>query len=179
MALMFLAETRAILAQEMDVPVSVQIPLFLKVMTFDRRYGNGGQPVIFGVLFQSGNRASVIAKNEALRALNSAADLEAQPVRPIPIDLDQESLSDALAREHPTAVYVTPLRAVAIGNICVATRAAQTTTFTGVPRFVTLGLAVGVRLQGERLKLLVNLPAARAEGADFRAELLMLAQVIR
>lgn len=176
-AVMILA-TRSLSAQEMEIPVASQIRLFLKVTTFDRKHSNGGQPVIFGVAFQSGNRASVIAKNEALRALNAAADQDAQSVRAIPIDLDQEPLPEALAREHLTVLYVTPLRAIAISDIAAATRAARVTTFTGVPRFVALGLSVGVRLQGDRAKLLVNLQAARAEGADFSAELLKLARLV-
>lgn len=169
-----IAATR-LAAQDMEVPVAVQIPLFLKVISFDRHHA-ADQPLVFGIVFQSGYRASVEAKNEALLAIAAVAPA-APAVRPVAIDLDRESLPNALGGQRFSVVYVTPVRAISIGDIAAATSAARVTTFTGVPRFVALGLAVGVRLQGERPRLLINLPAARASGADFSAELLKLAQV--
>jgi hypothetical protein len=65
-----------------------------------------------------------------------------------------------------------------IAIVADAARAARVTTFTGTPRYLSEGLAVSVRYQGERPKLLINVDAARLEGAEFSAELLQLAQVM-
>ena len=40
------------------------------------------------------------------------------------------------------------------------------------------GLAVGVGLRGKKPEILINLEAARAEGADFNAQLLRLARIV-
>lgn len=168
-------------AQEMPVPVATQIPLFLKVLAFDRHLPRrAGAEVVLGVVYQSGNRASVNATDEVIRALNAVhASVGGLPVRATGIDLDKESLAVALTQYRVSVMYVTPLRAIDIATVAAAARAAHVTTMTGVPDYVARGLAVSVRLQRDFPKLLVNLTASRLEGADFSAELLKLAVVIQ
>lgn len=178
LCLLFLCVTRAD-AQEMEIPVSIQVPLFLKVLSFDRRHeSRADEALVLGVVFQSRNRASLTTKNEVLHAVTSVNG-SASLVRALAIDIDEEPLDSAIARTGATVIYVAPLRALDIAEVARVTRAAGVTTFTGVPDYVKLGLSVSVRLQGERPKLLVNLPASRLEGADFSAELLKLALVVQ
>jgi len=163
-------------AQDMDVPVQIQVALFLKVLTFDRNLVvSPASEIVVGVVFQSGNRSSVNAKNVAMTALQAAG--KRRKIRAIAIDLDRETLLTALPRYRPSVLYVAPLRAVEIGDLATIARDANVTTVTGVPQYVALGLAVSVRLQGERPKLVINAEAAKAEGADFSAELLKLAHI--
>jgi uncharacterized protein DUF4154 len=168
-------------AQDMEVPVAIQVPLFLKVISFDRHLTlDDGAELVVAVAYQSRNRTSATTKDEVTRALDLArSTTDGQTVRVITIDLDRESLAEALGRERATMLYVAPLRALDIAHIATCARAAGVTTVTGVPRYVTLGLAVSARLERDRPKLLINVEAARLEGADFRAELLKLAQVSR
>jgi len=163
-------------AQDMDVPVQMQVALFLKVLTFDRNLVvSPASEIVVGVVFQSGYRASINAKNIAMTALQATAN--SRKIRAIAIDLDRETLSTALPRHRPSVLYVAPLRAVEIGDLATIARNANVTTLTGVTEYVALGLAISVRLQGERPKLVINAEAAKAEGADFSAELLKLAQI--
>ncbi len=163
-------------AQDMDVPVQIQVALFLKVLTFDRNLViSPPSEIVVGVVFQSGYRSSVNAKNVAMAALQTTGN--ARKIRAIAIDLDRETLVAALPRYRPSVLYVAPLRAVEIGDLATTARNANITTVTGVPQYIALGLAVSVRLQGERPKLVINAEAAKAEGADFSAELLKLAQI--
>ena len=163
-------------AQDMDVPVQMQVALFLKVLTFDRNLVvSPVNEIVVGVVFQSGYRSSVNAKNVAMAALQVTGNQ--RKIRAIAIDLDRETLLTALPRHRPSVLYVAPLRAVEIGDLATTARNANVTTVTGVTHYISLGLAVSVRLQGERPKLVINAEAARAEGADFSAELLKLAQI--
>jgi YfiR/HmsC-like len=163
-------------AQDMDVPVHIQIALFLKVLTFDRNLVvSPASEIVVGVVFQSGYRSSVNAKNVAMTALQVTGN--PRKIRAIAIDLDRESLLTALSRHRPSVLYVAPLRAVEIGDLATTARNANVTTLTGVAQYISLGLAVSVRLQGERPKLVINAEAAKLEGADFSAELLKLAQI--
>ena len=166
-------------AQEMEIPVAVQLPLFLKVMSFDRqlRARAGGSLVIAGG-FQSGYRASSDAKDEALRSIAGIRDVAGIPLRTVTIDLDHEELGAALSDSRATLLYVAPMRGVDVGDLVRATRAAHVTTLTGVMRYVDLGCAVGLRLRGDRPSIVVNLAAARLEGAEFAAELLRLVQIL-
>lgn len=167
---------RAIRAQEMDLPIAIQVPLFLKVMAFDRQ--RNLQPesaLVVGIAFQSGFRASATARAEVERLLRSSTE---RKVRVVVIDLDHDRLADVLQQQHVTALYVSPLRAYSIAEIAAVAMAAHVTTMTGVPAYVQQGLSIGARLQSERPKLLVNITAARKSGADFTSELLKLAEVI-
>ena len=163
------------------MPVGIQVSVFLKVISFDRQlHLRAPTEVVLAIAFQSGNRASVIARDEARQAIAAARDgVDGLPIRVETIDLDGERLADALARHGLTHLYVTPLRATDIGAIAAATRAAQVTTLTGVPRYVSRGLAIGVELRDERPRILVNLNASRLEGANLSAELLKLATIVK
>jgi hypothetical protein len=166
--------------QEMELPVDVQVSLFLRVLSFDRQLSaRAGGELAVAVVMQRGYRASQKAGDEALSALNgSGTNVGGVPVRATAIDLDTQSLADALARRPATVLYFAPLRGVDVRVLAAAASAAGALTVTGVPRYVTMGVAVGARLQGERPRLLLNLQAARRAGADFSAELLKLAEVI-
>lgn len=166
----------ALHAQEMEVPVAVQIPLFLKVITFDRqRVQNADAEIVIGVTFQNGYRNSISVRDEVVRTLRSAPG---KRIRIVLIDLDHDPLVDVLEHQNITLLYVSPLRSYTVSAIAVAAASAKVTTVTGVPHYVEEGIAVGVRLQGDRPRLLVNLTASRLGGADFTAELLKLAEVL-
>ena len=166
----------ALAAQEMELPVSLQVPLFLKVVSFDRmRNQMPDAGLVVGIAYQSGFRVSVTTRDEVDRALRLAAD---RRIRVVMIDLDRDVLSNVLQQQHVTFLYVSPLRAFSIADIATAASAVHATTVTGVPLYAEQGLAVSARLQGDRPKLVVNLPAAKRGGANFASELLKLAEVL-
>lgn len=167
-------------AQDMEVPVALQIPLFLKVMSFDRAAGGRvGRSLVIAVVYQSRNRASASAKDEAMHALYALPQsAERVKRRGVAIDLDSEPLATALKRERADVIYVTPLRGEDIPEIAAAAAEIGATTWTGVPRYVSQGLAVGVRRERDRPRIMINMKAARLQGCDFSAELLKLALLI-
>jgi hypothetical protein len=169
------------LAQDMDVPVGAQVSILLKVIGFDRQLPlRAPTELVIGIAYQSGSRASLVAKDETRRGFSEVRDgINGVPIRVETIDLDSERLDAALRRLNPTILYVTPLRAADIAAIAAATRAARVTTVTGVARYVSRGLAVGVSLHDGRPRILVNLEAARLEGADLASELLKLATIVK
>ena len=95
----------------------------------------------------------------------------------VTVDLDRESLSDCLKIHAASLLYIAPLRAVDVAALTATASAAGVTTVSGVPQYVSEGVAVGVRLQRDRPRILINLQGARLQGADFAAELLKLADV--
>lgn len=170
---------RVAFAQEMEIPVAVQVPLFLKVISFDRQLRARGQTeYVVAVAYQSGNRASTDARDEVIRALKvEHPTVLGLPVRLVTVDLDRESLSDCLKIHAASLLYIAPLRAVDVAALTATASAAGVTTVSGVPQYVSEGVAVGVRLQRDRPRILINLQGARLQGADFAAELLKLADV--
>jgi hypothetical protein len=174
---------RPMTAQEMDVPIDVQIPLLYKILMFDRNLGSrvAGDGIVIAIIYQEGFRASVTARDQVLETVRriGASSISGQPVQWVSLELAEEAdLEAALAKHRVDVIYVAPLRSVGLDRIATAARGKHVTSFTGVPEFVDRGLAVGVGLQRERAQIIVNLAAARAEGAEFGSQLLNLARVI-
>lgn len=167
-------------AQEMEVAPAIQIPILMKVLSFDRQLrSRAPEGAVIGIVFQSGYRTSALAKDEAVRALNTAREPDGTRVRVVPIDLDRDRLDDVLRSSDVTQLYVTPLRATDIAALAAMARDAQVPTMTGVPRYVSQGLGVGIGQRGGRPRILINLEASRLEGAEFGAELLKLAEIVK
>jgi YfiR/HmsC-like len=164
----------------MDVPVAVHLPVLLKVLSFDRQLRTRApHEVVVGVVYQSGSRASVVAKDEAMQAFKAASTLvQDLPMRAIVIDLDHGTLADALEGRKLTHLYLTPLRATDVHALALLSREAHVITMTGVARYLDDGIGLGVGLRGGRLRILVNLDACRIAGADLSAEVLKLAELV-
>jgi D-arabinose 1-dehydrogenase-like Zn-dependent alcohol dehydrogenase len=178
----FLALAGEAPGQQMPVPVDVQIPVLLKVLSFDRRIADArGQILVVGVLYQSGYRASATAKDRAVEEFTRARSSgpASRSLALVQIDADKESaLEKALTRLGVRVLYVTPVRAFDLDSLVAATRRNGILTLTGVPEYVEAGVSIGVELRQDRPRILVNLRAARAEGADLAAQLLGLATVV-
>jgi hypothetical protein len=174
---------RALGAQEMVVPVEAQVPLLYKILTFDRNLGAraAGDDIVIAIIYQETFRPSVTARNqvqETARKLGVSTIL-GHPVQWVSLELGEVAdLAAAFVKHRVDVVYVAPLRGIGLDRITAAAREKRVTSFTGVPEFVDKGIAVGIGLQRERAQILINLVAARAEGAEFGAQLLNLARVI-
>jgi YfiR/HmsC-like len=172
-------------AQELAVPVAVQVPILAKILNFDRKLPErAGNRLVIGVLYQSRYRTSANVAEEVCRELRALPPgalgaLESLERSCVAIDLDATTALDStLKRNGVRVLYVSPLRAVHLEEVAAVSRAARITTVTGVPRYVETGLAIGVDMKGERPGIVINLAASRAEGADLAAHLLKLARVV-
>jgi hypothetical protein len=67
---------------------------------------------------------------------------------------------------------------VNVEALFVALRLRRIRTVTAVNEYVIAGAAVGLDLRGDHAEIVVNLPAARAEGSDFSSQLLRLARIV-
>ncbi|HEV8198240.1 MAG TPA: YfiR family protein [Gemmatimonadales bacterium] len=183
LAALLTGSARALAAQEMAVPVDVQIPLLYKILTFDRKLGAraAGDDIVIAILYQETFRTSVTARNQVQETTKriGGTSILGHPVNWMWLELGQVTdLEAAFVKYGVDVIYVAPIRGVGLDRITTAARGKQVTSFTGVPEFVDRGIAVGIGLQRERAQILINLVAARAEGAEFGAQLLNLARVI-
>ena len=164
------------------MPVAAQIPILVKILNFDRNLaGRAGGRLVVGVLFQSHYRTSANVADQVCSTLQElpVGALGAMELSCVAIDLDATpALDSALRRKQVHVLYVSPLRAVPLGDVTAVSRAAGITTLTGVPRYVETGLAIGLDMKDERPEIVINLAASRAEGADLTAHLLKLARVV-
>jgi len=168
-------------AQEMPVPVDVQFTLFAKILSFDRNFDvREKTAVTIGILYQGTYRTSLHAKDDAVRALQTASiSVSGKLVRFVEFDV-----AEGIDRLTPDmlggidVLYITPLTAVDIVSIAGLTRTRSIRSLTGVPEYVASGVAVGIGTRGERPEIVINLPAAKLEGSNYSSQLLKLARVI-
>jgi len=168
-------------SQTMEVPVKLQLALLFKILTFDRNFKERvGDEVVIAVGYQEKHRRSLDAKDELLRVVkeSSLKRIEDIPFRLVSIDMDDTNLAGAISRNKVDILYITPLRAAKIETITDVSRAKEIMTVTGVPDYVEAGCAVGIGTEGEKPLIIINLPAAKAEGTDFSSQLLKLAKVV-
>jgi len=179
--LLILSMTGSMAAQDIAVPLEVQYPLLLKILTFDRNLkSRAGNDIIIGIVFQSNFKVASQLKDRLERIIRESPikTVEDAPIKHVAIDLDNSDLSKLIKQENIDILYITPLRAYGIEQITTVSQLQKVMTFTGIPEYVKAGIGVGVGIKGKKPQIIINLPAAKNEGCDFNSQLLKLANVI-
>lgn len=168
-------------AAQIVLPVEVQLPLFLKIISFDRNLEERlGEEFVIGVVYQGLYRQSRSVSNAMLGlASESQLELFGKPVSMVPIDIDEEDLITALQQKNVDLAYITPLRALDIPTLSSACSTAGCATVTGVPEYVELGLAIGLELQQEKPSIVVNRQAAAQQNLDLDPRLLHMCRIVK
>jgi len=179
-ALLLAAPTRG---DEMDVPLDVQLPLLLKVMTYDQNTGQRSPNGFYvAVAYSSAIPLSMKAKDAVMPTISKLrlANIDDKPVSWTFVDLAKSGdLAKLFKTEPVTAVYVTPGLKEQIPEIVKSCQESRVTTITGVSAYVAEGLSVAIGREEGKPKIVVNIAASKAEGSSFSASLLGLARVIR
>jgi hypothetical protein len=71
------------------------------------------------------------------------------------------------------------MRGADVWGVAKVARARDIRTITGVPEYVQRGLSVAIGPRDDRPVIILNLDAARAEGAAYQAQLLRLTNIVR
>lgn len=182
LAALFLLAVSLLHGQEIEAPINVQYALLHKILAFDRNLKTRvGEELVIGIIYQSTFRSSLIFKDELAAVIekSQAEKLVDIPVRFVTVELaDHLNLAESANKNKIDVFYVAPLRAVEIKTMTAVSQSQKILTFTGVPAYVDAGVAVGVGSKGETPRIIINLPAAKAEGVEFSSQLLKLAKVI-
>jgi hypothetical protein len=164
-----------------ELPARLQVALLFKILAFDRNLPERvGDEIVLGIVYRSEIPESDALRHDLESALDEAEHPEIQriPVRAVPIDLDHAMLEEALLRRSCDVLYIAPIGSTAVSRVCRTARAHGITTISAAPGYVEEGVALGLSVESGRPAITVNLPAARAEGADLGSQLLGLARVI-
>jgi len=155
-----------------EVPVSVQLNLYHKIWKLDRNLANRSELVV-AVLYQDTYAVSTEAKTAAMAWSGTSR------VRCILVALDQKTNVEALLQTVVADVfYVTPMRGADIEQIARIARARQIHTMAGLTEYLLIGLSVGVGVRNDRPRIMINLDAAKAEGAAYQAPLLQMSEIV-
>ena len=171
-------------AQTMPMPVDIQLPLFLKILTYDRSFQYKARTAItIGIVYLPGDPASVKAKDDMVANMGRLSDrtIKNLPIRHVVLEFkDVPSLDKAVKAGRVNVLYVAPGMGEQLAAIMKMSRTYAITTATGVPEFVQRGIAVGIGMKADKKPdILINLPSSRSEGSEFDASLLRIATVVK
>jgi hypothetical protein len=163
-------------AQDVALPEEQQLSLYARVLPFDRNLMERAEDeIVIGVLYQSGFRASVRAKDAIMGAAHLLATVGGVPTRFVPIEASSAAvLQAALEEKDVHLLYVTPVRSLDLAALVALCESHRLPSITGVPEYVDQGVAVGIGERGGRPDILLNKDAADAAGMDFDSRLLQL-----
>jgi YfiR/HmsC-like len=177
-----LSAARPGLAEQMPVPASLQVPLILKILTYDRQFETrSGSALSIGIVYSPADADSSKATTAVTDVLNRFAGKTVKnlPVKYWTIEyVSPERLESVLKEKAINVLYVSPGNDRNLAAITRLSRAGQITTATGVPDYVRKGVAVGVGERQGKPQILINLEASKSEGIDFDAGLLRIATVV-
>jgi hypothetical protein len=170
------------LAEEMALSAETQVPLILKILTYDRNLeGRAGPELAVGIVHDPTNRESAAATDAMVATLYrfQGKTIKKLALRFYTIEYTGPVELERFVRSKGICVlYVAPGLERHIAALTKVSQAQHLMTVTGVPDYVRKGIALGLGLAQDRPQILVNLVSARAEGTDFDASLLRIATII-
>ncbi|MBI1939376.1 MAG: DUF4154 domain-containing protein [Ignavibacteriales bacterium] len=172
---------QVLFSQSVEVPVDIQFPIFLKILTFDRKLQQRGKNGLsMMILYQKNYKPSYSIREEINKLLNQLAinRIESIPIKYNFVDIDEVNLHAALIKYHTNLIYICPLRGVALQTITQTTKELGVLSFTGVPEYVEEGVSVGIELKGEKPHIMINITSAKAEQAEFSSQLLRVSKIL-
>jgi hypothetical protein len=170
-------------ADVMPVSPDLQIPLILKVLTYDRHFENRAATEIkVGIVYSPENAASSRAMTAISGVFQTFSDKTVKNVviHYTPIGFTTESAVERFAQANKVNVfYIAPGNAQNLGTLLKISGGQRIVTTTGVPDYVEKGVAVGIGVRQDKPQILINLPSSKSAGVEFDASLLRIARVIR
>jgi len=167
-------------AEPMSLAPDLQLPLILKVLTYDRHFeAKANGELVVGVVFEQADPDSLKAASTVYDTLLrfSGKTVKRLPMRfnLVPIG----SLERSVEQLKINVLYIAPGNARNLERLTRFSQANGITTATGVPDYVKRGIAVGIGVSDDRPQILINLPASKSEGSEFDASLLRIATIFK
>jgi len=169
-------------AEEMALSAENQLPLLLKVLTYDRNLEQkAGKELAIGIVHDPSDRDSAKATDEIATTLYKygGKTVKKLPIKYFTIEYTSPPDLEKIVKSKGISVlYVAPGVAKNLPAIVKVSQANHLTSVTGVPDYVRKGVAVGIGVVQDRPQILINLASSKSEGSEFDASLLRIATVL-
>jgi hypothetical protein len=170
-------------SQEVRVPQELQVPLLLKILTYDRALDDKAEERLnIGVLYNPDDETSLEDRDRTLKAFDQFRDktVKGLSVEILPFVFSTfESYFDLPASDRVHVLIIVAGNAEKIEKIVDLTRQRKTLSFSTSPELVKKGVSLGIDLVEDKMKIVVNYEATKREGANLSANLLKICRVIR
>jgi hypothetical protein len=179
-ALLFLAATAL---GEAPVAPDRQVLILTRALAYDGNLKTrAGEDLLIAVVGRNGNAASEEVASAMSKAFKSLGNVKVQGLAVRAVQLGYASVNTlglAIESQGIDALYVCPGLEADLPAIIELARKRQVITLGSREDHVKRGLSLGVFAVDAKPTIVVNLAAAKAEGAAFGSDLLRLAKVIR
>ncbi|HOX27224.1 MAG TPA: YfiR family protein [Candidatus Krumholzibacteria bacterium] len=169
-------------ARPQDIPEASQLPIFFKLLTYDRTLWEQPRSILrIGLLHRPGDAASQANLVAMVEALTAAADKTINGARFVTTTLawsPPDELAPLLAGAQIDVLYVTAGNGEYLEAIQKETRGRDILTLAAIAEDVSAGLAVGLGILNGRPVVRVNLGALEAEGQQLDARVLKISEVV-
>lgn len=168
------------LADEVAVPVALQVELLVKVAAYDNNMvARAGDRVRVLVVTRAGSGDSTRAAAELTGALAGKATIAGLPHEESAMIFgDAAALAQACRAGHTAIVYLTPgFSETEVSDVARALEGVDVLSVSAVPSYVPRGIVLGFDLVSGKPKLLVHLTQARKQRVALSADVLKLMKV--
>jgi hypothetical protein len=170
-------------ADDMPVAAERQVPLLLKILTYDRQLEvKAGRELVIGIVCSPLSPASAKAREEVLASLDTFVG---KTVKKLPLQFwwqdytNPDKLAAWVKAKRISVLYVSPGNEKNLPAILKISQENRVTSITGVPDYVERGVAVGIGERQAKPLILINLASSKLEGSEFDASLLRIATIVK
>ena len=161
-------------AANMALPAKLQVALFYKIFSYDRRLkASPKEELLLGVFFVPGNNISEAGKDEILDEFGKLSDNTIANKR-----ITVQELSSLESIKGLDIVYVTRGNERLIDDIVATCNEHKVLGIAGGEEYAQKGLAVSLGIESGKPVIIINQNGAKACGANFSSQLLSLARII-
>jgi hypothetical protein len=168
-------------AEDVVVPISLQVELMLKVASYDKNLKQRARDrVRIAVLLKSEDADSGRSGAQALKALSTADDVAELAVERLSVTYtDGPALARLIRESNVSILYVTPgFNESEIDAMAQALDGVSVLSAGALGKYTTRGVVLGFDLVGGKPKLLVNLAIAKRQRVELSSSVLKLMRVV-
>lgn len=164
-----------------QLPLSLQVRLLARLGSYDRNFrSRAGAVATILIAGRKTDADSAFEQSSLARALADVHDIGGVPLRVVEVELnDPEALAKRCRAEKVAVLYLTVGLEAEMPRLAAALDNSDILTVGTTARHAENGAVVSFALEEARPKLIINLPRARAQNVDFRAEVLALARLVK
>jgi hypothetical protein len=180
-ALLVIASSARVTAEDVSVPISLQMELLLKVAAYDKNLRERARDrVRIAVVVRQDDPDSGRSAAQALKALSQAETIDGMPLDRVSTTYtDAATLARFIHEGNVAILYVTPgFRDTEIEAIAQALDGVSVLSVGALAKYVPRGMVLGFDLVGGKPKLSVNLGRARRQKVELSSSVLKLVRVI-
>jgi hypothetical protein len=172
---------RSTLAQDAVVPAQLQGELLAKVAAYDRNLdARAGDTVRIILVVKPGDAKSSLSAATMRSVLSHIDRVGGLPHQESIVPYEGAAALVARCRsEHVSIVYFTPGFTDDIDQLRASFAGVDILSVSAVPEYVARGIVLGFDLVSGKPKLLLNLPQAKEQNVNFKADVIALMKVYR